>query len=194
MKNPNLLGEEDRPAPDDLRFVQGLLNTVDFSNGIDHLGDAAQASAWLERFGLVTGGTDLGDEDTIRLRAFREAVRSLISQHEDPGSSREAARVLDDLTSNVALGVRFGPDGTVEIHNRSAGIDGAIGLLLVAITRAAASGAWQRLKICGRDSCRWAFYDASKNRSSTWCSMETCGNREKVARHRHRAARSHSTD
>ncbi|NUR93058.1 MAG: CGNR zinc finger domain-containing protein [Nonomuraea sp.] len=40
-------------------------------------------------------------------------------------------------------------------------------------------GCWQRLKACRRPVCRWVFYDASRNRSSHWCSMEVCGNRVK---------------
>jgi predicted RNA-binding Zn ribbon-like protein len=47
-------------------------------------------------------------------------------------------------------------------------------------------GIWPRLKICLSDTCQWAFYDASKNRSGNWCSMEVCGNRMKVRSHRRR--------
>jgi len=36
---------------------------------------------------------------------------------------------------------------------------------------------------CGADDCRWLFVDTSKNRSRQWCSMTSCGNREKARRH-----------
>jgi predicted RNA-binding Zn ribbon-like protein len=36
---------------------------------------------------------------------------------------------------------------------------------------------------CGADDCRWLFLDTSKNRSRQWCSMQSCGNREKARRH-----------
>ena len=53
---------------------------------------------------------------------------------------------------------------------------------------------WARLKVCARDSCRWAFYDASRNRSGRWCSMAGCGNIVKMRRaHRTQPAGSHST-
>ena len=188
MKNVILLGEEDRPAPGDLRFVQGLLNTLDVSKGSDVLGDTAQATDWLRRFGLLAPDTDIAEQDAERLRQFREAVRAVIEHGEDGDSVADAIMAVNTLTAGVALGVSFAPGGSVELHNRSSGIDGAIGTLLVAIAEAHAHGTWQRLKICGRDSCRWAFYDSSRNRSSNWCSMEVCGNREKVARHRHKAA------
>ena len=37
-----------------------------------------------------------------------------------------------------------------------------------------------RVKLCGGEDCRWAFYDASRNGSRQWCSMEVCGNRQKA--------------
>src|SRR5919199_1901185 len=35
---------------------------------------------------------------------------------------------------------------------------------------------------CGADDCQWLFLDTSKNRSRQWCSMQSCGNREKARR------------
>ena len=46
---------------------------------------------------------------------------------------------------------------------------------------------WKRLKLCGSATCRWAFYDQSRNRSSRWCAMASCGNRQKAKRFRARA-------
>jgi predicted RNA-binding Zn ribbon-like protein len=51
---------------------------------------------------------------------------------------------------------------------------------------AMADGSWYRLKSCRKDSCRWAFYDRSRNRSRSWCSMSVCGNRMKATRFRER--------
>ena len=46
---------------------------------------------------------------------------------------------------------------------------------------------WTRLKLCGSSTCRWAFYDQSRNHSSRWCRMASCGNRQKARRFRERA-------
>jgi predicted RNA-binding Zn ribbon-like protein len=43
---------------------------------------------------------------------------------------------------------------------------------------------WERLKLCSSDECKWAFFDRSKNHSSRWCTMASCGNREKARRFR----------
>jgi predicted RNA-binding Zn ribbon-like protein len=40
--------------------------------------------------------------------------------------------------------------------------------------------------VCAAEDCRWAFYDRSRNRSRTWCSMEECGNRAKARSYRAR--------
>lgn len=63
----------------------------------------------------------------------------------------------------------------------------AVAEVLAAATRLAVLGDWPRLKICPADDCRWAFYDRSRNRSRTWCSMQVCGNREKARAWRERA-------
>lgn len=41
-----------------------------------------------------------------------------------------------------------------------------------------------RLKLCSGKTCGRIFFDGSKNGSKKWCSMRTCGNRKKAARHR----------
>lgn len=43
-----------------------------------------------------------------------------------------------------------------------------------------------RLKQCPPSDCQWLFLDTTKNKSRRWCDMATCGNREKVHRHRGR--------
>jgi predicted RNA-binding Zn ribbon-like protein len=58
--------------------------------------------------------------------------------------------------------------------------------LLAIVECAQAEDKWVRLKVCPDDDCGWAFYDWSKNRSATWCSMETCGNRAKARSYRER--------
>lgn len=41
----------------------------------------------------------------------------------------------------------------------------------------------RRVRECGGAECRWLFFDTSKNRSRQWCSMQSCGNRQKARRH-----------
>ncbi|NEB75190.1 hypothetical protein G3I40_08100, partial [Streptomyces sp. SID14478] len=44
------------------------------------------------------------------------------------------------------------------------------------------------LRQCEGDNCPIIYLDTSRGRRRRWCSSEVCGNRERVARHRRRAA------
>jgi predicted RNA-binding Zn ribbon-like protein len=43
-----------------------------------------------------------------------------------------------------------------------------------------------RLRHCANPACNMVFHDHGKNNRRRWCSMEICGNRDKVARYRAR--------
>jgi predicted RNA-binding Zn ribbon-like protein len=48
-----------------------------------------------------------------------------------------------------------------------------------------ASAELDRVKECADDrGCGWLFLDTSRNGTRRWCSMQSCGNRAKVRRHR----------
>jgi predicted RNA-binding Zn ribbon-like protein len=55
-----------------------------------------------------------------------------------------------------------------------------------ALARSAAalltSTAMEHVRMCGSETCRWLFYDTSKNHSRRWCDMKVCGNRMKARR------------
>src|SRR6266545_3296834 len=55
-----------------------------------------------------------------------------------------------------------------------------VGRILAAAFLAELDGTWERLKECADDTCTGVFYDRSKNHSGKWCSMQSCGNRNKV--------------
>ena len=72
------------------------------------------------------------------------------------------------------------------IEPQAAGVAGALGRIVAVVYEAIANGTWERLKACEPDSCRWAFYDHSKNQSGRWCHSAICGNRERSRRAYHR--------
>ena len=55
------------------------------------------------------------------------------------------------------------------------GVDAARARLLAILYTATVDGTWERFKICGNDTCRWAFYDPPKTRSGRFCGT-ACGN------------------
>jgi predicted RNA-binding Zn ribbon-like protein len=48
------------------------------------------------------------------------------------------------------------------------------------------SSAMDQVRSCGSETCRWLFYDTSKNHSRRWCDMKICGNRMKARRFQQR--------
>jgi CGNR zinc finger len=66
------------------------------------------------------------------------------------------------------------------------GLRGAIGGLLGVAFLAELDGSWHRFQLFADPTCTTVFYDRSKNHSARWCSMQTCGNRNKVRAFRQR--------
>ena len=102
--------------------------------------------------------------------------------------SRDDDTAVPDLAAAAdQLPLRVAFDGTRP--RLVPAVDGAragLARLLVAIAEMQADGTWPRLKLCAAEECLLAFYDTSKNRSRQWCSMETCGNRQKTRSYRAR--------
>ena len=59
-------------------------------------------------------------------------------------------------------------------------------MIAAIVADCAADGSWHRLRICAAPDCRWVFYDTSRSGAGRWCSMATCGNRDKTRRYRDR--------
>jgi predicted RNA-binding Zn ribbon-like protein len=170
------------PAPGALRLVQRFVNSVDLEDGPDDLATPQALREWLTAFDLLDDET-ISAQDHARALALREAIRDLA------GGDSHAAAVVNEAARRAALHPVFAGGGS-RLEPAATGVDAALGRIVAAIHTAVAEGTWERLKACDRDSCRWAFYDHSKNQSSHWCSTAGCGAREKNRRayRRRRAA------
>lgn len=176
---------EHAQAPGELLLVQRFLNTVDIESGDDAVASADGLRGWLRKEFADPGA--LGADDVERALALREAVRDLLSLNAGQPVDASHERVLAAVAVRAPLRVFF-ESGTALLRPAGTGIDAFLGHLLAVIARSQADGTWPRLKTCHADSCRWAFYDHSRNRSRTWCSMEVCGNRAKARTYRARAS------
>lgn len=148
------------------------------------LATSADVEAWLRERGLLDAGP-LGRDAGSRARALREALRALLLANNGVEVDEGAAwSVLDEAACRGRVELRFaqGPQLTAA----AAGIDGALGRIAACVQGAIASGAWERLKACRARDCEWAFEDRTKNQSKAWCSMRSCGNREKARSFRRR--------
>ena len=83
--------------------------------------------------------------------------------------------------------MRIDVSGSPALEPAGHGAERTIAALLAIVYDAMRRGYWPRLKACRKESCRWAYYDRSKNGSGVWCDMAVCGNRMKAKRRRNRA-------
>lgn len=168
--------------------MQGFVNTLDVESGADALATPEALAGWLERHGLIDAGDvpSVGDAEHVRATQVREALRALLLTNAGEPLDPEAMAPLRAARAGEALGVEVVEDGGFRWAPMAEGVDGALGRLLAIAARASADGTWPRLKACRNHGCAWAFYDATKNRSGAWCSMEVCGSRMKARAYRRR--------
>lgn len=162
-----------------------FVNTRDLEEETDSVAAPEQLSAWIaERTGEHVGALD--SEDVSRIHALRESLRALLHTHNGGDIDERQLQPLREAAERSRFRTAFSPDGELQIAPARSDLTGFEARLLLAIERLQSQGAWPRLKACTDDGCQWAFYDSTRNRSRTWCSMEECGNREKTRRYRER--------
>jgi predicted RNA-binding Zn ribbon-like protein len=166
-------------------LVIDFVNTAGFGPDREDLTTPAELVEWLSSRGLDPGARATR-ADLAEVRAVREALRDLLSAHNEVEADvSRAIGVLDAAAQRSGLAVRFAGDGA-RAEPSAAGVRGALGRILGEVSAGMADGTWARMKACRADDCRWAFLDSAKNRSRAWCSMQSCGNRAKVAAYRER--------
>lgn len=128
-----------------------------------------------------------GEKTLQRAIRLREAIYHLIEAAKEKSTPQQDD--LDTLNNELALAARhyklafqrdhFGWAWECPTEN--------LEQILWPIAQAAAdlldSSHLKRVGICEDETCRWLFYDTSKNHSRRWCDMDDCGNRAKARRH-----------
>jgi predicted RNA-binding Zn ribbon-like protein len=180
--------DEDKPAPMPLLRVQAFINTVDLGQATDKLLNRDAARAWLVDAGLMASSTPLTAAQLREAQAVRQGLRALV-KHNGGGAAptSDELSALRDLASRRQPSLMVDSGGSVQlaVEPKPDLEDGLLGLL-VTVRDAQADGTWARLKLCANDECAWAFYDRSRNRQGSWCTMAVCGNRLKNRRFRAR--------
>jgi predicted RNA-binding Zn ribbon-like protein len=178
-------------ASGDIGLVQAFVNTVDLQDGPEELSDPNTLRAWLVAQGLLDGSQPVDASDLKHAIALREAIRAVIGANSGSKVYLVDIATLNGAATASGLRMRFGADGKPKLEPEATGVVAAMGRIVASMYAAMKDGDWQRLKLCRSQTCRWAFYDRSKNHSSRWCTMASCGNREKARRFRSHS-RTHS--
>jgi predicted RNA-binding Zn ribbon-like protein len=182
--DPELVG--DHPALD-------LLNTIARleSGLVDVLQSDEDVLRWLVRTGLLGAKTAPPGRRGALLaaaRRLREIARVLVT-------ARKANRRLDVGPLNDFLAqaeshceLIRGRDGSLSVarrYNRT-NANGVLAPLAEAVAEFLATADFRLVRRCEGEGCVLWFYDRTKAHRRRWCSMEVCGNRNKVAKFRSR--------
>lgn len=162
-------------APGDLELVRRFVNTLDIEAQSDALASPSDASAWLREQGWPVR---LGRSELRELVRLREALRDIVSARGTP-AEQAAGRSIDAVALRHPVVVRVTSPTALAPSSKGAA-SAFIERILALVAAARIDGTWDRLKACANDGCRWLFYDHSRNRSRTWCTMDLCGSRAKM--------------
>jgi predicted RNA-binding Zn ribbon-like protein len=179
------LGER-APAPGNLALLQAFINTNNLNTGRDLLSDPGTFAAWATANGLLSRHAEVTQEVWLLAIELREALRDLLAGNNGKRVEQRSVSAFNQCARSIGLQVLADREGSLQLSPMRAGADAALGRLLSVAVTARVAGTWNRLKVCREEHCRWVFYDRSKNRSATWCTMTTCGSRAKARAYRQR--------
>ena len=166
--------------------ITDFVNTVDLRPYAEGLSSPEALGEWLRERGLLAAGEPVTKRDLDEAIQVREAIRALLAAQSGlPADSNKASLTLDQAAKRARLRVRVSA-GAAYPEPEAPGVRGALGRLIGELALAQADGTWKTLRACRADDCRWAFQDTTKNHSRAWCSMDSCGNREKARSYRER--------
>jgi predicted RNA-binding Zn ribbon-like protein len=180
-----------------------FLNTRELVSGslVDHFETPDHAFDWLATRGLVHAellarerrrvaeDPEMGARALARVRRVRDALRELTDAVVERRKAAPSALAEVNRAIRAREVIELEPtDDGVRVGHRHVGdpIDDALARLAEPIVHEISGGRPERLRICDNDTCRWVFYDGSPTGRRRWCSMASCGNRAKAARHRAR--------
>jgi predicted RNA-binding Zn ribbon-like protein len=178
-----------------------FLNTIELDGSgrpVEHLSSLDDACAWLVEHGLLypeearpfaSVSATRRDQLLTHIRAARAALRELVESivAGRPTHASAVATVNQLLRARTVLELVL-TDGTLATRHRHPGdlLEGSLAELAGSLVEAVDAGQTARFRICANDGCRWVFEDTSRTSRRRWCSMASCGNRAKAARHRAR--------
>jgi predicted RNA-binding Zn ribbon-like protein len=175
------------------RPLRGEPLGLDLLNTVWHRGDGQAdlfdhpdgVRSWLTDNGLDLSSAHAALEAPDLLEATRDALvtaRSAIRAHADDPTSPTARAALNEVLAwgrSWPMLTEHGVTNALDVPN-PAHRPGWLAALNYAELFAADP---RRIRRCAHPSCILYFHDTSPKRARRWCSMATCGNRAKAARH-----------
>jgi CGNR zinc finger protein/putative stress-induced transcription regulator len=187
LPQPVHRGDEVAPAPGDLELIRGFMSLHDHARGtsVSFQPSPDALAWWLRTNGLLPPDAETTEEDLAWAFGVRAALVAKVRENMGEPIDPDLVERLDLCAVETGLRPRFDHP---RLDTAAGGIRGAIGVLLGIAFMAELDGSWHRFRMCANPECLTVFYDRSKNHSARWCSMQACGNRNKVRAFRERHA------
>lgn len=178
--------------PEAADLVLDFVNTRPIDGREERLADASSTALWLRTTGLAPAGALVTEADAVTARELREALVVVLLAHAGEHDGTDAALETAEVYLRRS-GVLYPLSPVVTAYDvrlmpAQAGVPGAFGSLLAAVTDLARQGTWTRLKACRNPPCHLGFYDRTRNSSAVYCSPRRCG--AQVAMRSYRSRRS----
>jgi predicted RNA-binding Zn ribbon-like protein len=173
---------DEEQVPPRARLICDFVNTYEPQVDGESLPTSEALRDWLVQQHLVPAGAQVTDSDLEKALVVREGFRNVLLSHAGHDPDTAAIEALSAALADLPVRLDFDPNDFRLVSTRSDPVGQALGQLLDAVREASQDGTWRRLKVCARETCHWAFYDASRNQVRRWCSMAGCGNYVKMRR------------
>ncbi|GHC81556.1 hypothetical protein GCM10007079_21650 [Nocardiopsis terrae] len=178
--------------PPSAERIELFTNTFDLESGRDELSGLEELGRWLRENRLVGEGVRVDEADHRAFLDLRTGLREAVDGEEaSPHVLARADALLAELPLLAALALP--PSRTLVPSPELSPARRACAELALDWVRLVMTGEAARLKRCAEHTCRWVFWDGSKNQSRRWCSMRVCGNRTKSRRHQDRERQARRT-
>jgi predicted RNA-binding Zn ribbon-like protein len=178
------------PEPE-IDFVHPALDLVNSQHGQrpDLLDHEHWFRGFLAHWGYRRAGAPTPSQ-RARLVELRNLMRRVVEALDEgrapaPADLRQLNGVLAATPLSRTL-VTTGADFALHLVPARLDWTWVLSQLAASMAELLAGGQLERIKVCDNPDCRFAFYDASKNRSRRWCAHTTCGNQHKVRQFRAR--------
>jgi predicted RNA-binding Zn ribbon-like protein len=173
----------DHPALD-------LLNTTPMVDGElqDFFGSDADVARWLALMGFAEEGASTRSGLLSAARGLREALRKLVQRRKagEKGDLTALNAFLAEAQSHPLLAWHKAKTLTMARVRKDRTAMQMLGPVAEAAAELLVEGDFDLVRQCEDETCVLWFYDRTKSHHRRWCSMATCGNRNKVAAYRKR--------
>lgn len=170
-------------VPPAAQLVRDFVNTREPQTNEEWISTPQELVGWMNRHaGAALAPVRVSAREVTLARDLREGLRAVLRVHAGHAPDSAAVHDLNRALAEVPVILALPSGGEQSVTAAAGARSGLFAPLVEAIVACRVDGTWDRLKVCARDSCQWAFFDSSRNRSGRWCSMAGCGNHVKMQR------------